>query len=181
METTMLSESEEREILKERAKKLAAAATVPETGAAIQVLSFKLGAETYAMEERFISEVILCGKITPLPCVPSFIQGIISIRGRIVAVLDLLTLFGLPGTPAEKNANIIILQSPENEFGFLSAAILGLSAIPLDLIQDTLPSLSDGMVEYFQGISSAGLVILDARKLLCDKKINVNESVGRMK
>src|SRR5438105_2245634 len=86
-----------KQILHARAQALARA---PErasaTEASLDVLEFRLGKERYAVESRYVREIIPLKTLTPLPCTPSFVAGIVNVRGRIVAVLDLKKFFGLP-------------------------------------------------------------------------------------
>ncbi|MFA6505126.1 MAG: chemotaxis protein CheW [Treponemataceae bacterium] len=166
----------DRAILRDRAKKLA---FVPEptNEETVQVLRFLLGTETYAVEYAHIVEVAPLLHVTPLPCVPSFVRGIINLRGRIVSILDLKSLFGLPDIDSTSTTSAIILQSPLIEFGLLVDEILGMSTIPLSGLQVSLPTLTDIRSEYLKGVTAEGLVLLDAEKFLADKKLLVNETV----
>jgi purine-binding chemotaxis protein CheW len=61
------------------------------------------------------------------------------------------------------------------EFGILADAILGVRLIPQSKIQRTLPTLTDIRVEYLEGVTPERTIILDAVKLLADKKIRCSE------
>jgi len=171
----------ERKILRDRARMLAVVpARAPGDGELIHALRFLLGAETYAVENGHIREVLPLPRVTPLPCVPSFVRGIINVRGRIVSLLDLKTILGLPDTGFSPTCSVIILQSPDIEFGLLADEILGLAAIPISSIQPSLPTLTDVRAEFLLGVTAEGLVLLDAEKLLSEKKIVIDETVGSM-
>jgi purine-binding chemotaxis protein CheW len=167
----------ERKLLRDRARMLAAA-PLPGEEALISGLAFRLGAGTYAVEPRHVREVHPVPRVTPLPGVPSFVRGIINVRGRIVSLLDLKSLFGIPDSGTTQTDNVIILQSPGMEFGLLVDEILGLTAIPISSLQPSLPSLTNMRAEYLKGITAHGLVFLDAARLLADKKLLINETVG---
>jgi purine-binding chemotaxis protein CheW len=179
MDSRASIEDEERAILKERARVLAVVPpTAPENEAIIRALQFSLGTETYALESRHIREVLPLPHVTPLPCVPSFVRGIINVRGRIVSLLDMKSILGLPDTGTSPACSVIIIQSPQNEFGVLADEILELAVIPVASIQPSLPTLTDIRAEYLKGVTAEGLVVLDAGKLLSDKKLVVDETVG---
>lgn len=172
-------DDQEHEILKDRARILAVVSgTVPGDGELIQALRFALGVETYAVESQHIREVLPLRRVTPLPCVPSFVYGIINVRGRIVSVIDLKPIFGLPDSGFGPTSSVIILQSPGIEFGLLADEISGLAAIPISSIQPSLPTLTDVRAEFLLGVTAEGLVLLDAGKLLSDKKLVIDETVG---
>jgi purine-binding chemotaxis protein CheW len=169
----------EREILKGRARNLAVVpAAAPADGELVRVLRFSMGGETYAVEHGHIREVVPLSRVTPLPCVPSFVRGIINVRGRIVSLLDLKAILGLPDTGISPTSSVIILQSPSIEFGLLADEILGVAAIPLSSIQPSLPTLTEVRAECLKGVTAEGLVLLDARKLLADKNLVIEETVG---
>ncbi|HNX94005.1 MAG TPA: chemotaxis protein CheW, partial [Holophaga sp.] len=54
-----------------------------------QYLAFSLGAETFAMDIRSIKEVIQYASLTRVPLMPSFLRGVINLRGSVVPVVDL--------------------------------------------------------------------------------------------
>jgi purine-binding chemotaxis protein CheW len=172
-------EDRERKILKARARLLAIVpAASPGDEEIIQAIRFSLGTESYAVEYGCIREVVPLPRVTPLPCVPSFVRGIINVRGRIVSLLDLKSILGLPDTEAGPASSVIILQSPSIELGLLADEILGLAVIPLSSMQASLPTLTDARAEYLKGVTAEGLVLLDAGKLLADKSLVINETVG---
>ena len=173
------NDDKERRVLEGRAKLLAVVPAIPPAdGELIHALRFSLGAESYAVETRHIREVLPLPRVAPLPCVPSFVRGIINVRGRIVSLLDLKAILGLSGTTDSPGPSVVILQSPGIEFGLLADEISGLAEIPISSIQASLPTLSGVRAEYLKGVTADGLVLLDAEKLLTDKKLVIDETVG---
>src|ERR1700712_5225839 len=89
--------NDDERILRERARLLA---RVPESepvaGAVLELLEFSLAQERYAVENRFVREVCPLKELTPLPCTPPFLLGVVNVRGRILPVLDLKKFFDLP-------------------------------------------------------------------------------------
>lgn len=77
-------------ILQERARILAKPLDKEDgDGERIEVLSFMLNGEQYAVPMKYVKEVTLLRHLTSLPGTPDFILGIIGIRGRIISVTDL--------------------------------------------------------------------------------------------
>ncbi len=50
-------------------------------------------------------------KITPVPCTPPFVAGVVNLRGRIVPVVDLKVLFGIRSVGEKRMSRIVLLQS----------------------------------------------------------------------
>jgi purine-binding chemotaxis protein CheW len=173
------TDTQERRILRDRARVLSLAPVTPPTDSElIHALGFSLGAESYAVEARHVREVLPLPRVAPLPCVPSFVRGIINVRGRIISLLDLKTILGLPDSGLSPSSGVIILESPSMEFGLLADEIQGLAAIPLSSLQAALPTLTGARAEYLKGVTAEGVVLLDAEKLLSNKKLVIDETVG---
>src|ERR1700690_3571230 len=61
----------------------------------VQLVTFKVGSEEYGVDIRFITEVVRPLKITPLPRMPEFIEGVVNLRGVIIPIVDLRKRFAL--------------------------------------------------------------------------------------
>ena len=64
-----------------------------ESGQADKYLLFNLGDEVYGVNIAFVTEIIEMQKITEVPDMPSFIKGVINLRGRVIPVMDLRLRF----------------------------------------------------------------------------------------
>ena len=78
-------------------------------------LSFCLGAEQYGVEILRVREIIGLIAITALPQAPSYVKGVMNLRGRIIPVIDLRAKFGLPGVEATKETCIIVMDGGEGD------------------------------------------------------------------
>lgn len=175
---TSPSASEARKILHARARALAkstkAAALKTES---IEVLEFRLAQETYAVETRYISEVYPLKDLTPLPCTPSFVRGIVNVRGRIIPVIDIKKFFDLPDKGLTDLHRIILVKEHGLELGILADLALGVRLIPLDSLQPALPTLTGIRSDYLKGVTAERLIVLDLNLILTDPKIIVHEEV----
>jgi purine-binding chemotaxis protein CheW len=112
-----------------------------------------------------------------MPCAPPFVLGIINVRGQILSVIDIKKFFDLPEKGLTDLNKVIILHSDSTEFGILADVILGVRSVSLSELQPSLPTLTGIRQEYLKGVTKERLVILDAAKLLCDKRIIIHEEV----
>jgi purine-binding chemotaxis protein CheW len=164
--------------LRARARALARELKAPEPPHdAIEVMEFVLACERYACESVFVREVYPLKALTPVPCTPPHIAGIVNLRGQILSVLDIRRFFDLPPQGLPDLNKLIVLRSGSAEFGILADVILGTRTISAGELQ-TLPAVMDIRSQYVRGIASDRLVILDAGKLLNDEKLIVDEEVG---
>lgn len=169
---------ETQRILKARAQSLAQEPIRAEAAnGRIEVVEFVLAYERYAIESRYIREVCSLENLTPLPCSPAFVLGIINLRGEILSVIDIKKFFDLPEKGLTDLNKVIVLQSENMLFGILADAIPGVRRVPIADIQPSLPTLTDIREAYLRGVTPDRTVILDAEKLLSDTTIIVQEQV----
>lgn len=170
--------AEQKRILKARAKAIAQEPPAREAaGERIEIVEFLLAYERYGIESSHVREIYPLKELTPLPCTPAFVLGIINIRGQILSVLDIRKFFDLPEKGLTDLNKIIIVQMQGMELGILADAILGVRSIPRKEIQPSLPTLTGIRENYLTGVTKERVVILDAAKLLSDRKIIVQEEV----
>ncbi len=169
---------EKQKILSARARDLAREPEPEkEASAYLEVVEFLLAYESYALERTYINGIYPLKSITPLPCTPPFVLGIINLRGQIFSIIDLKVFFELPPKGIGDLNRVVILHSHAMEFGILADRILGIRSIPLEEIQPALPTLTGIRAEYLRGVTKEGLVILDPARIIVDKRIIVQEEV----
>lgn len=165
-------------ILKQRAQTLAREAVSAEAAdAAIEVIEFFLAHERYAVESKYVREVYPLEELTPLPCTPAFVLGIVNVRGEIISVIDIKKFFDLPEKGLTDLNKVIVLESEDMVFGIVADVISGVRRIPRASIQPSLPTLTGIREDYLLGVTEKRVVILGAEKLLNDEKLIVKEQV----
>jgi purine-binding chemotaxis protein CheW len=164
------------QILRMRARALARIpASETAAGETLEVLEFRLANEHYALESRHVREVHPLRSLTPVPCTPAFVRGIVNVRGRVVPVLDLKRLFGLPDEGLTDLHRIILIGNDDLEFGLLADASVGIRTIPLHSIQPAQPAFEAIDAAYLRGVTAEHLMVLDAAVLMADPRIVVDE------
>jgi purine-binding chemotaxis protein CheW len=167
-----------RQILKARAKALARPReSLKHTEAVIEVIEFGLAQERYAIPTAAVREVYPLKDLTPLPCTPPFVLGVINVRGQILPVIDIKEFFDLPEQGITDLHKVIIVQHEELELGILADVVLGMRMLQINVVQPSLPTLTGIREEYLKGVTAERLVVLDVAKILADPKIIVNEEV----
>ena len=165
------------QILHDRAQVLA---RPPEQAAAdtlFELLEFRLAQERYAVETRYVREVYPLKDLTPLPCTPPFVLGVVNVRGHILPVLDLKKFFDLPETGLTDLHCIILVRERDIEFGLLADVIVSVRSILVESLQPSLPTLTGIRSDYLKGVTDECLVVLDLARLFADPKILVHEEI----
>lgn len=164
-------------VLKARAQTLAAEPAAKAAGETIEAVEFVLAYESYAVPSAYVREIYPLTELTHLPCTPSFVLGVINVRGRILSVIDLKKFFALPEKGLTDLNKVIILASDDMEFGILADSITGVREFPEGGIEPELPTITDMRQNYLLGVTGERVILLDAGKLLSDRSIIVNENI----
>ena len=175
-----LPPEEQGRILKARAQALARRPAPPiDPRELLEIVEFELAGERYGIEVTQIREVCTLKELTPVPCSPDFVFGIINLRGEIHMVIDLKRFFDLPDSGLTELKEILILESEDMRLGILADTILGVRTIRLAAMESSLPNLSGVRATYLKGVTSERLAVLDATKILSDEAILVREEVEK--
>lgn len=173
-----LSPAERTRVLRERARLLAAEPDLPEVGETVEVVEFFLAHERYALESAWVREVAEIREFTPLPCTPSFVLGLVNVRGRILPVMDIKKFFGLPDKGLTDLNKILVLHGEGIEFGVLADTIIGVRTLALAELQAPPAGFSGIHEAYLKGIGRAGEIVLDGNRLLSDEKLLIRQDVA---
>ncbi len=171
------SKNKNERILRERARRLAQPLEQRLDTESIEVLEFGLAGERYAIEAVHVDDVQPLRDLTPLPCTPAFLRGLVNIRGRLVPVIDLKRFFGLPEQGITDLHRVILLRGGDLEIGLLADTVEGVYRLDLPSIQPSLPTLTGIRQEFLRGVTAERLVVLDAEGILADPRIIVDEEV----
>ena len=82
--------------------------TVATTGG--KFLGLRLGSEEFGIEILRVREIIGILQITPVPQSPSYVRGVINLRGRIIPVVDLRRKFGMEAIQESERTCIIVVD-----------------------------------------------------------------------
>jgi purine-binding chemotaxis protein CheW len=175
-QSTTFTAEEKLAVLKTRAQHLARPLEEAEAvGLQLEVIEFHLSAEPYALPSTSVREVYPLKGLTPLPCTPPFVLGVMNVRGRILPVVDLSSLLGLTKQRLSEQSTVILMRAGELEVGIVTDLVIGVRSLPLATIHPPLSTLTTSRARYLRGITSEGLVVLEATKLLDSIRLGSDE------
>lgn len=146
----------------------------------INLVTFKLGNNEYAIDIMQAKEIIKMEKITLIPNAPDYVEGVINLRGNIIPIVDLKKRFNLEENDGEKNTAIIIVKIDDVDMGIIIDAISKVVSIATSNIQPPPPMLSGIGQKYIKGVAKLEdklLVVLDLEKLIVGDDDDIEENI----
>jgi purine-binding chemotaxis protein CheW len=139
-----------------------------------QYLTFLLGGEMFAIAILNIKEIIEYGNLTEVPMMPSFIRGVINLRGSVVPVVDLSARFGRNKTEVSRRTCIVIIEVISNEdakqdIGVMVDSVSEVLEIPRSEIEPPPAFGAKIRVDFILGMGKVAgkfVILLDANKVL---------------
>jgi len=146
----------------------------------LQLLTFMLGGEEYALNIMDIKEIIRPREATEVPRTPDFILGIFSLRGTIIPVFDVSLRLGLPRGERGPRNRIVVVKSREHLFGLHVDSVVQVLDIPLGKIEPPPEILGGVEGEFLRGIGRIDdrlLILLNLDRIL---KLDEGENSGHL-
>lgn len=143
-----------------------------------QYLTFALGGEMFAVGILHVKEIIEYGNLTEIPMMPTFIRGVINLRGAVVPVIDLAARFGGKATEVGRRTCIIIVEVPEgdsrHDIGIMVDAVSEVLEIPGSEIEPPPSFGAKIRADFIFGMGKVAgkfVIILEINKVLSVEEI----------
>jgi purine-binding chemotaxis protein CheW len=152
-------------VLEERARRLARPPAPPPAGEMLDVMTFALANETYAVESRYVHEVFRLVDLSPLPGAEPPVFGVAAWRGELLTILDLRAALGLSVAALNDLSRVIVIGESRPVFGILADAVRELIRLPAAEVRQP-PEGAAAPREYLRGVTADAVLLLDAKQLL---------------
>ena len=146
---------------------------VQETSSAddiVQLTAFKVGGEEYVVDILRIREIIKPLPVTPVRRGPRFVEGVISLRGAIIPVVDMRRRFGVqPSDEEELRERVIILVIDSRVVGLIVDKVTEVVRVPRTQIRPAPGLLADDHAPFFMGVChyrGRVLILLNVRSVV---------------
>jgi purine-binding chemotaxis protein CheW len=146
----------------------AAARRAADIGKRVEYVTFALAGEAYAVPISRVAEILKPLPITPVPRAPAVVIGVMTVRGRLVTVIDLRRRLRLPESPMDARSRILITDTGDERIGLLVDEVMNV----LRLAESEIESrdvLGGDPEPYIAGIGrpeGSLLILLELRPIL---------------
>jgi purine-binding chemotaxis protein CheW len=118
----------------------------------VQLCTFRIGGEDYAVDIMRIREIIHPLPITPVPRAPASVEGVVRLRGEVVPVLDVRKRLGLPASAATRRTRFLIVNVARRRIGLVVDEVCEVIRIPREEIRPAPPLGDDRAPRFFLGV-----------------------------
>jgi len=137
----------------------------------LPMVVFHLGDEAYSLRLHEVREIIMVGNITPIPRAPSFIEGVLNLRGEVMPVIDLRGRFGLPRQEVTSTSRIVITPIGGVSTGLIVDAVAEVKSVDQRRLEDP-PRVSavgaNAFIEKVARVDAGVIFLLNVQCLLTE-------------
>ena len=138
-------------------------------------LTFCIASEDYGIEIRHVTEIIGIQKITEIPDMPEYINGVINLRGKVIPVMDVRARFHIERREYDDRTCIVVVNVNEDSIGFVVDTVKEVVNIPANMVEPPPKSNKSGGGLFVNGLGKVGdevKILLNVEQLIFDAELN---------
>jgi purine-binding chemotaxis protein CheW len=138
----------------------------------LQIVTFQVGTEVFALDILKVHEIIRFQQLTRVPNLPSYVEGVLNLRGKVIPVVGLRQRIGLERKEPSSTTKIIVATVKDDVLGFMVDSVSEVLRIAADTVEPA-PRLGEGGQRYVSGVGKVNnqlLLLLDLDKLLSEEE-----------
>lgn len=135
----------------------------------LQIVGLRIGRETLGLPISLVREIVRVPEITQVPNAPDHIEGVINLRGKIIAVVDLSKRFGEPAIERNSKSRIVVVELEDRLVGLLvnsASEVLRLSPSEIEPPQNVFPNEDMNYVTGVGKLQDRLIILLDLSRIL---------------
>ena len=130
---------------------------------------FTLAGATYALPSDDIVQLDMVTAATPVPNAPAFVDGVVSVRGQVIPVVNLRARFGFPRLPADVRTRLIVVRGLGRTVGLLVDGAREFAGIATDDVKPLPEGIAGTSGRYLRGVAQQGdrlLLVVNVGELI---------------
>ena len=141
-----------------------------------QYIVVRLGQEQYGIDIKYVENIVRMQQITRVPKVPSYIKGVINLRGEVIPVMSIRIRMGLPEDEITRATRIIILKlEQDGTVGYLVDEVKEVVTLESGDIEKMSRDTMDTSQNFINGVGKRGTELIS---LLDLNSISIEENIG---
>lgn len=156
-------------------------ATTVLAGETVQLLTFILDNQEYALNIEDVVQVVRMVAVTRAPKAPSFVEGMINLRGKVIPVINIRQRCGLLDKPYDLNTQLLIARADGRVMALMVDVVSEVLTMPVDNVEP--PTAIGTTMQHLRAVGKLGdrlILILDPRSLLSDEDARLLYAAERL-
>ena len=117
-----------------------------------ELIAFEVGGERYALAITELREIVKMRPITEVPRVPPFVKGVVSVRGRVLAAIDLRVRLGMPAAEPDADTRVLVCEVDGEAYGLIVDRVHSVVRLRDDQIEGPPPMGAGVDARFLAGI-----------------------------
>lgn len=138
-----------------------------------RVVTFTVNGETYGIALEHAREIVPVADTTAVPGTPPRLLGLFNLRGAILPLFDLASLFGSGARLVERGGLVIVVGREAPELAIATESVGAIAALRDEDILPPAPTMR-GEGSLVHGITRDGVILLDGEALLRDPRLHLS-------
>lgn len=148
----------------------------------LQLVSFNIGDEEFGVDILGVQEINRMTEVTRVPNAPSYVEGVINLRGKVIPVIDLRKRLMMAVRGHDQDTRIIVVEIENKVIGFVVDKVNEVLRIPQS-VTEAPPSMVSGIKsDYITAIGKLTdrlIILLDLDKILSDdEKAQISQTAA---
>jgi purine-binding chemotaxis protein CheW len=146
------------------------------TSELLQLVSFTIGAEEFGVDILKVQEINRMLTVTQVPNSPSFVDGVVNLRGKVIPVIDLRSRLGMERRKHDKTTRIVVVELIGRTVGFVVDGVSEVLRIPSSITEappaTVLQNFGSEFITSVAKLEDRLLILIDLEKILSDGEKN---------
>lgn len=146
-----------------------------ETGEQLQLVTFGLGIEEFAVDILAVQEINRMMPLTRVPSSPPEVEGVINLRGKIIPVIDLRKRFHLAQAAHSEQSRIVVVEVHSRVIGFIVDRVSEVLRISSKIVEPAPAMVCSVDSDFIAGVGKLQdrlLILLDLHKLFSNSDVH---------
>ena len=140
-----------------------------------QLVVFTIGEEEFGVDISQVREIVRLLQITYLPKAPIFIEGVVNLRGQVVAVIDLAKRLNIASKEKGDNTRIVIVEFGDNTVGMVVDSVSEVLRLSSECVEEVpaliMTEIPDAYIWGVGKLKDRLLILLDLKKVLSPEEV----------
>lgn len=144
----------------------------------VQLCVVRLGLESFAIDLARVDEILRAPPVTPVPRAPSFLEGVVKLRGEVLPVVDARKRLRIPSAPVQaltpsgkpkRTERLVVCRVGTRRLGVLVDAVTQVRRVPRASLRPAPLAATPGSDPHVVGVAEHGqtlTLLLDVKALL---------------